>query len=49
MLNFKIPRIGDEESISEVALDYVQTIIHARVEEVLVLVKNKLKKKWLFR
>ncbi len=40
----KIPRIGDEESISEVALDYVQTIIHARVEEVLVLVKNKLKK-----
>ena len=40
----KIPRIGDEESISEVALDYIQTIIHARVEEVLVLVKNKLKK-----
>ena len=40
----KIPRIGDEESISEVALDYIQTIIHARVEEVLILVKNKLKK-----
>ena len=40
----KIPRIGDEDSISEVALDYIQTIIHARVEEVLVLVKNKLKK-----
>ena len=43
----KIPRIGDEESISEVALDYIQTIIHARVEEVLVLVKNKLKKSGL--
>jgi len=40
----KIPRIGDEESISEVALDYIQTIIHARVEELLVLVKNELKK-----
>ncbi len=40
----KIPRIGDEESISEVALDYIQTIIHARVEEVLILVKNRLKK-----
>ena len=40
----KIPRIGDEESTSEIALDYIQTIIHSRVEEVLVLVKNKLKK-----
>ena len=43
----KIPRIGDEDSISEVALDYIQTIIHARVEEILVLVKNKLKKSGL--
>jgi cell division protein FtsA len=40
----KIPRIGDEEATSEVALAYIQTIIHSRVEEVLVLVKNKLKK-----
>lgn len=40
----KIPRIGDEEATSEVALDYIQTIIHARVEEDLVLVKNQLKK-----
>ena len=40
----KIPRIGDEDTNSEVALDYIQTIIHARVEEVLVLVKNQLKK-----
>jgi len=40
----KIPRIGDEDTHSEVALDYIQTIIHARVEEVLVLVRNQLKK-----
>ncbi|MGM0518715.1 MAG: cell division protein FtsA [Campylobacterota bacterium] len=40
----RIPRIGDEETNSEVALDYIQTIMHARVEEVLVLVKNQLKK-----
>ena len=40
----KIPRIGDESANSEVALDYIQTIIHARVEEVLILVKNQLKK-----
>ncbi len=45
----KIPRIGDEDTHSEVALDYIQTIIHARVEEVLVLVRNQLKKKWYFR
>jgi len=40
----KIPRIGDEDTTSEVALDHIQTIIHARVEEVLVLVRNQLKK-----
>lgn len=40
----KIPRIGDEQTNSEVALDYIQTIIHARVEEILVLVRNDLKK-----
>ncbi len=40
----KIPRIGDEETHSEIALDHIQTIIHARIEEILVLVKNKLKK-----
>lgn len=39
-----IPRIDDEENLSDVALDYIQTIIHARVEETLVMVKNKLKK-----
>ncbi|MBS9782661.1 MAG: cell division protein FtsA [Arcobacter sp.] len=40
----KISKIGDEQVTSEAALDYIQTIIHARVEEVLVLVRNKLKK-----
>ncbi len=40
----KIPRIGDEDTSTEVALADVQTIIHARVEEVLILVRNKLKK-----
>ena len=40
----KTPRIGDENSTSEIGLDSIQTIIHARVEEILVLVKKKLKK-----
>lgn len=40
----KIPRIGDEQINSEIALDHIQTIIHARVEEVLVIAKNQLKK-----
>ncbi len=39
----KLPRIGDENETSEVGLDYVRTIIHARVEEDLVLIKNKLR------
>ena len=40
----KIPRIGDEEMHSEIALNRIQTIIHARIEEILILVKNQLKK-----
>ncbi len=40
----RTPRIGDEKNSSEISLEYVQTIIHARVEEILVLVKNNLKK-----
>lgn len=40
----KIPRIGDEQNTIEVAISDVQTIIHARVEEVLVLVKNIIRK-----
>lgn len=40
----KIPRIGDEQNTSEVSLDHIQTIIHARVEEILVMIKNQLKR-----
>lgn len=39
-----IPRIADEESNSEIGLDYMQTIIHARVEEILILARNQLRK-----
>lgn len=39
----RTPRIGDEKSTSEVSLEHVKTIIHARVEEALGLVKNKLR------
>lgn len=44
----KIPRIGDESNINEVAISDVQTIIHARVEEVLVLVKKIMNKSGIF-
>ena len=40
----KIPRIADEESNSEIGLDYIQTIVHARVEEILIIARNQLKK-----
>ena len=40
----RTPRIGDEKNFTEVSLQYIQTIIHARIEEVLTLVKNDLKK-----
>ena len=40
----RTPRIGDEKNSSEVSLEHVQTIIHARVEEVLTLIRNNLKK-----
>lgn len=40
----RTPRIGDEKNSSEVSLEYVQTIVHARVEETLSLVKKDLKK-----
>ena len=40
----RTPRIGDEKNSSEISLEYVQTIVHARVEEILSLVKKDLKK-----
>lgn len=44
----RIPRIGDEQTTNEVSINDVQTIIHARVEESLVLVKNIMKKSGIF-
>lgn len=38
----KIPSIGTTNNTKEVNLDSVQTIIHARVEEILILIKDKL-------
>jgi len=40
----KIPIIGDEQNTKEMALDLVQTIIHARAEETLILISEELKK-----
>jgi cell division protein FtsA len=40
----KIPLIGDEQNSKEMPLDSVQTIIHARVEEILVIAREKIKK-----
>jgi len=39
----KIPIIGDEQNTKEMDLNSVQTIIHARVEETLILMKDKIK------
>jgi cell division protein FtsA len=38
----KIPRIGDEQVTEEISLVDIRNIIHARVEETLILVKQKL-------
>lgn len=38
----KVPIIGDEENSRELTLDTIGTIIHARIEETLVLSKEKL-------
>jgi len=40
----KIPRIGDEQVTSEISLIDVKNIIHARVEEILVLVRQKIQR-----
>ncbi len=44
----RTPRIGDEKTFSEVSLEHVQTIIHARVEEILTLIKSNLKKSGIY-
>lgn len=38
----KIPRIGDEQVTEEISLVDIRNIIHARVEETLLLIKQKL-------
>jgi cell division protein FtsA len=38
----KIPRIGDEQVTEEISLVDIRNIIHARVEEILLLIKSKL-------
>jgi cell division protein FtsA len=40
----KIPVIGDEQNTKEMPLDSIQLIIHARVEEILVMARDKIKK-----
>lgn len=40
----KIPIIGDEQNTKEMPLDSIQLIIHARVEEILIMAKDKIKK-----
>ena len=42
--NVGVSQINDEEYFKEFPFGHIQTIIHARVEELLVLVKNELKK-----
>lgn len=44
----KIPVIGDEQNTKEMPLDSIQLIIHARVEEILVMAKDKIKKSGVF-
>ncbi len=38
----KVPLLGNESVNEEVSLDYIQKITHARVEEILILVQQKL-------
>ena len=38
----KVPIIGDEDNSKELTLDTIITIIHARIEETLILIKEKL-------
>ena len=38
----KIPILGNENELQEISLDHIQPMIHARVEEILLLSKEKL-------
>lgn len=39
----QVPLIGNEQETKEVSVDMIQTIIHARAEETLIFLSNKLK------
>ncbi len=43
----KIPRLGNETESQEISLDFIQPLIHARVEETLFLIHDKLTKSGL--
>ena len=38
----KVPLLGNESISEEVSLDYIQKIAHARIEEILILIQQKL-------
>lgn len=44
----KVPILGNESESEETSLEYIQTIMHARVEEVLCLIQQKLKNSALY-
>ncbi|QOG11395.1 cell division protein FtsA [Arcobacter sp. FWKO B] len=39
----QVPMIGNEQETKEISIDMIQTIIHARVEETLIFLANKIK------
>jgi cell division protein FtsA len=44
----KVPILGNETELEETSLEYIQTIMHARVEEVLCLIQQKLQNSALY-
>ncbi len=44
----KMPIIGDEHNTKEMSLESIQVIIHARVEEILVIARDKIRKSGVF-
>ena len=44
----KVPILGNESELEERSLEYIQTIVHARVEEVLSLIQQKMKNSGLY-
>jgi cell division protein FtsA len=44
----KVPILGNESELEETSLEYIQTIMHARVEEILCLIQQKLQNSALY-